>query len=315
MTQIQKTDNQSVSNQAEGNIQQQINYYNGLQEEQVKSLCISLYEKNHKELVFAAQEKAKEEVNSYAVILFEELSKIIDEEIANKLKEPEIQAAINDTVKIVARKADRSDKAMLSELIKGKIEKFELEEESSIIDDAIAVMSSTTSSQMMLCTFIYIIRKTVKTFHEKTYDEYEGTKFIFPKEMGGYSNLNIPEELRKKAIGDFFRNFFIADFRVGFFKELMPLERIGKINLDVMSMRRLITSEKNYNVKTEELIRRKLILDEHENIKDLLPEIISLINAFGMDNLSDLDKFILTPIGECIGESYAKSKIKIVSRT
>lgn len=311
MTQIQKTDNQSISNQAEGNIQQQINYYNGLQEDQVRTLCLSLYEKNHKELVFAAQEKAKEEVNSYAVILFEELSKIIDEEITNKLKEPEIQAAINDTVKIVARKADRSDKGILSELIKEKIEKFEIEEESSIIDDAIAVMSSTTSSQMMLCTLIYIIRKTEKIFHNKTYTYYEENGFILPQEMGAYANLEMPDELRKKTIRAIFRNFFISDFKFGHFKDLMPIERIGKVNLDVMSMRRLITAEKNYNIKIEELLKRKLFLEDNEKIEEILPEIIEITKSFGMDNLTELDNFILTPIGECIGANYARSKMKI----
>lgn len=308
----QYVDNNSIANQSSRDINQIINVYKADPDE-IKNICMALYEKNHNELVLIAQDKAKAEVESYAEILFTELSSVISKEIEDKLKEPEVQAAINDTVKTVARKGKKTDKDLLSLLIKEKIDKFDDEQSSSIIDDAIEVMSKITSSQMILCGVIFLIRTTSQTWNHKTYLDYKKEGFPVNSFISQQtdSNEELPLEIREKIIISFMRNLSLSTLNNADCKNAFPLDKISNVNKDLMILRGLAYDMKSYQKNITELLKEKIPLESDDSIDEKLPLISSVLKKMGIESISKSDDFVLTPIGLYIGEQYMKSKIRI----
>lgn len=308
----QYVDNNSIANQASRDIHQVVNIYK-TDSNEIKKVCMELYEKNHNELVLIAQEKAKAEVESYAEVLFTELSNSLSKEIEEKLKEPEIQAAINDTVKIVTRKGKKADKNLLSLLIKEKIEQFDNEESSSIIDDAIDIMSKITSSQMILCGVIYLLRITSQMWNDKTFLEYKNEGFPIKSFILGNIPFygEVPLEHRENVITTFMQNLTLASFNNDACKNAFPEDKVSSVNLDLMVLRGLAHDLKSYQRNIVDILKEKIPLGKDDNIDDKLSLISSMLNKMGIESISSLDKFVLTPIGLYIGEQYMKSKLVI----
>jgi len=311
--QSQKTDDGSFSSQAGRDLNQVVNIYNGVSEEKVKEICLDLYRKNNDQLSVIAQEKAKIEVEGYAEILFMSLSDGISKEIEDKLKEPEIQAAINDTVKIVARKGKKVDKDYLSELIKEKISNFDDEQQSSIIDDAIEAMEKISLSQLVFFALAHAIRTLSVVWNSCTYDDYE--KSNFPLENFGIYPSNINEittlDERKKIISSFMKKLYISHFDDGYVIKSLNIKSASVIDFELLKIRGLVYDDKSYKIKTADKIKESWGKDDNDDINNTLSKLSKLLSEFGINKIEELDNFVLTPIAAYIGDTYLKSKVKI----
>jgi len=315
--QSQITDGESFSAQAGRDLSQTIHVYNGVSERDVKEICLDLYHKNNAQLSVIAQDRARIEVEKYAEILFTSLSDGIKEEIEEKLKEPEIQAAINDTVKIVARKGSKVDKEYLGELIKEKIEHFDDEQKSSIIDDAIEAMEKISLSQLVFFAFIHAIRTLSVVWNGKSYKDYEDLDFPVQNFGNFPENINdiLPREERKKIISKLMKDLYISNFEVGQVMRNLKVEAASHIDLELLQLRGLAYDDKTYTVKIIDHIQKNWGPDDsvEKNINETLSKVTEVLNKFGLKNIEQLDTIVLTPIAKYIGDTYLRSQVKIIS--
>lgn len=312
--QNQTTSDNAISNQANGNISQEVTFItnNGCTPADVTEICMILFDNNFSKLESIAQEKARREVESYSEMLYDSLINEVDSRIEDKLKEPEVQAAINDTVKIVARKGNRSNKELLSQIIKDKISKFDDEEESGIIDDAIEAMGKLSKSQLVLFSITHAIRTLSITQNGKSFTEYEKEGFPIDAIPPFVKRDDVDLSSRREKFSAYMKNQYLFNFEHGQVYQALDMDGIQAVNIELLQSRGLLATGKNYTINTTQLISAQWGGEKNENLDELMPKLSSIMKKLGFNGLSDIDKIILSPISSYIGNSYLSSRIKII---
>jgi len=279
-----------------------VNLNLGLTAADVISICTVLLENNFPKLQQIAMEKSRESVQEYGEILFNRLAEKFNEQIEYKLKEPDIQSAINETVLMAAKKIEKCDKKMLSELIIMKIAS-PTDEDDVIMDDAISLIKYLTLNQINFICLLYYLR------------------FISMTGIGNipwedYDESNLPngldiESVRKHCSEHY---FFHYEQRINafFFRE-----DTRPISIGYLRTKGIIVYDKKYTKKMSELICSRIPSFENDEYKDKtindnLPNLHKLINKFGINNLDEIDEMVLTDTGMVIGKALLSTKLEII---
>jgi hypothetical protein len=131
--------------------------YYGLSVTEVRDLCALFLRTNFPELREEARRTAEEYVKTFARILEQKLVTDAASIVLEKLREPDVQAAINDAVQASARKGAAANPIILSTLISERVAKNTNNYKDIVISEAVQVVPKLTSPQVALISFVHAV--------------------------------------------------------------------------------------------------------------------------------------------------------------
>lgn len=273
-SQTQKTSGGSLA------VQSGRDTYIGMQFSEVQNLCQLFLENNFPKLRQEAIEEAKTYVDIYAQKLFVEISKISDlVDIENRLRKPDVQSSINDSVQYVARKTDKAEIDALTTLVCDKISS----ESESILDmvlaESIRIMEKMNKSSIVFCAFVAFVRQLRLDYgNEDALGGFEKTiGVMFPLEDVSYVDLSYLRHVGVCSGDQFYNNDLITHLNSRFHTSL------NKENCT-------------------------LPLEFGNDFSEKYPNMANIVLKFGFDNLENFDRSLLTIVGRYMATAYLRSK-------
>lgn len=283
--QRQKASGGSVAIQASGNVN-----YSGLSYVEVKEICIDLMKANFPILREDARQLSMAYVEEFGKKLFE---KMVQENLGKteeKLKNPDVQAAINTSVLHVARMTDKSHQDILCELLMEKINE-DRDDENLLINEAIEIASKITINQIRFITFIYLLR------HISPLKNVEGE---FVRHDDKEIQFNHFENFIADAIGD---ELYSIDTDFLVFKGLCVIYTGDyQFHTALLSVLRDSTGR-----PVSPFMGGERIVDG-DVFSSNFPRLASLIVKFGFNFAANVDAITITKLSEVIAGSYLRAK-------
>ncbi|MEN8301780.1 LPO_1073/Vpar_1526 family protein [Klebsiella pneumoniae] len=283
--QSQTTSEGSVAIQAGGNVN-----YSGLSYGEVKEICTDLMKANFPILREDARQLSKEYVEDFGKKLFD---KMVQENLGKteeKLKNPDVQAAINSSVLHVARMTNKSHQDILCELLVEKINEGG-DDDNLLINEAIEVTSKISINQIRFITFIHLLRNAYPT------KKIDG-KIV--KDDDKNSQFNYLENTIANVIGDeiypvdvnFLTSKGLCVSYTGSFKyqnsfPVIMKERTGR-NISTFMTEKDITAG--------------------DELSSNFPRLMNVITKFGFNHVVLLDACLITRLSEIIASAYLRTK-------
>lgn len=257
----------------------------------VSSKMVSLKQ----EALMIAMDRAQEFGNRIA----NNIASQIDGKIESRLKDPDVQYAISQAVVQVATKGISEKNDLLQELIISKI-RNEDEDQDLIIDLALEATKRTTSSELKLLGLIYYFR-----FCSKTLSDINITDIVNSED----DNINI-QGITKQHCHQVFRTIYL-DPAKDFDRITNGISTIKHVNIGMMEIKGLLNSGKVFSTSYFDIIKKRTGIDlsnSQEEFEKQFPELNSILKAFNIMTLQDLNSFTLSPVGSAIGHDYLKAK-------
>jgi len=129
----------------------------GLTAADVREICLLLFKENFPHLKAEAVEAAKANVDAYIPILESRIKASIDKIDFQKLAEPDIQASINESVQAAAKKGEKADLGILSELVTARMRSDTPEFLSLVAEEAIRLIPRLTKQQVAFVTLCHYL--------------------------------------------------------------------------------------------------------------------------------------------------------------
>lgn len=284
--QVQEVGNNSSAIQVHGD------YKAGLSYKDVKDICVDLIQANFPILQEQAKIQSMQYVEEFASKFFNKIKGQDYDNTQTRLKNPDVQAAINSSIIHVARMTEKSHQDILCELLAEKIKEKE-DEKNILLNDAIDVMTKISKNQIKFLTFITLIRRFSKTIiYDDRTELHPDTKIHFD-----YFENEIPQ-----IIGN----------------------DIYKIDIFLLKHKGLIDgSVLKYTTSTPALLKLRTKIDipeyqseqkieENDNLNMYFPKLTKLIKSFGFDNVEEFDSCVITSIGYEIAQAHLKN-CKVIS--
>lgn len=276
---------QSLSENSQGiQVGRDLNYsVNGLTYRDVKEVCTDLIEANFPKLREEAIAISMKHVEEFSRIFFNELVQKNISYVEERLKDPDVQAAINTSIVHVARMTNKSHKEILSELLSQKITNIE-DEKNIIYNDAIDLLTKLTKNQILFIVFIYSIRvMTIVDPHTET--EINDCSIYY-----NYYENEIPD-----IIG--FDIYPVDKFIISY-RGLTNSDGLKYYSTSLNSLLESKTGIKisNYDINSD-------LNDSNELVKNF-PKLTLLIKKFGFNSIEALDKVIITSLAYIIAKAY-----------
>lgn len=257
----------------------------------VKSQMASLREDAYK----IVDERAREFGQQIAA----KLSETVDQKVASKLADPDIQYSINQAVTQVARKGFDEKSELLKELIISKIEVDE-EQESILIDQALDATPRLTTNEIKFLAWVYFLRSVTKIangINITRLAEEKKTHFA----LTGFTLEN-----NYKLHQDIYSDYNSDHIR--FLGEHFTLKRL---NMDMLDIKGVISSDKRYEVPYQELINKRTGFNgfaSESSFFEVFPAIKLVLDSFGIKSLVELNSLVINPVGSMIAQNYLKAR-------
>lgn len=240
-------------------------------------------------------QRAKEFGQQIAVKLSEDL----DEKVAAKLADPDIQYSINQAVTQVARKGFDEKSELLKELIVSKIESDQ-EEYNILIDQALDVTPRLTTNEIKFLAWIYYLRLVSKISNGINITQLaEGKKTHF-----AITGFTLADNYK-------LHNSMYSDYNFDHVKFLGEQSTLKNINKDYLEIKGVVFSDKTYQVPYQELLSKRTGHDTFESEGSFFwafPAIRMTMHSFGIPDLNIFNSFVINPIGIMIAENYLKAR-------
>lgn len=264
----------------------------GLSYRDVKDICTDLIEANYPILREEARQVSMQYVEEFGGKLFERLQLEEIENTQEKLKDPDVQAAITTSVIHVARMTEKSHQEILCELLAEKIKNKE-DETNLLLNDAIEVMTKITKNQLLYIVFIHCLRNIFNVTTEN------GISILNPDSS---VHFNYYENKIYEIIGD--EIYKIDEFQLGY-KGLAVTNGLKSYTLPLNKYLAERTGEpiSEYN--------NEITMQENDIFCSKFPKLSLLIRKFGFDKIIDLDSTPITPLSQLIANAYLK-QIKVI---
>ncbi|WP_272516907.1 LPO_1073/Vpar_1526 family protein [Providencia sp. PROV209] len=290
----QQVGDNSTSLQAGGNIT--INFGTG--EDAIRDIVARTLQFQMPALREEAKRQVDEIASSFGSQIIERLSQEAEAVVIEKLRSPDIQYQINQSVIQVARKGFGIKSNILKELIADKISSHE-EEEDILIDHAFEIMPRLTTDNLKLISIIHFIRSfsSHNFFKIKYVKSLLNNKQLFYR--GSTIYLNSDNLFYHLVQGD---SAFIHSI-------VYDIESLKKVDLSMMAINGCIDFDKRYNTTYIDVFKRfnpAIDIDE-SNISTVYSTLNSIINKFGIDDFNKLNGVTLTPLGAIIATCYLES--------
>lgn len=281
--QIQTVSDGSVAIQVKGDFN-----YSGLTYRDVREICLELIKVNFPILREEARTISMEYVEEFGKNFFDRLKQEDLEKTQERLKSPDVQAAISSSVVHVARMTEKSHQEILCELLTEKINETE-DEKNLILNDSIEIMTKITKNQILFLVLIYALRNITKL-------QKRGDIIVYHPDQSVHYNYfanEIPD-----LIGD----------------EVYPIDSF------LLTHKGLVRSQAfiKYEVSLTQLLKNRTGIDfpeyqEDQKIEDEdefsknFPRLSQLLRQFNFYKLTDFDSLPITPIADEIAKAYLKN--------
>lgn len=278
----------------------------------VKDICTDLFSANFPKLKEEAIAEAREHVQVYAESLMESLKSENPEVLSNRLKSPDVQFAINESVMQVAKQSSQEKSGLLKELIIGKIRTTD-EEENILLDEAIDLLPKLSKNQLGFLTGIWVLR--TKLIYQD-HDELARTILNHLKENvpKGFNNFVLDDNNLIQGIRDVMvpqlmvqNDSLFKEKGKGLFNDLInAIQR--PVNVNELERRGFLLNAKFYNVKTSKILADKIGLKEEgatmDSLERELPVVYDFLINTGIKELSSLDSVTLSDVSNTIAKIY-----------
>lgn len=271
--QVQEVGDNSCAIQVHGD------YKAGLSYRDVKDICVDLIQANFPVLQEEARQISMQYVEEFGVKFFNRLVQEETEHVQERLKNPDVQAAINSSVIHVARMTDKSHQDILCELLAEKIKEQE-DEKNIVFNDAIEIMTKISRNQILFLSLIYLLRSLGKQTNN-------------PALQYHYYETQIPSFLGN----DFYK---IDTFLLGY-KGLIRSESMQSYATPLTELLKSRTAIDIPNYATKEDIK------DDDTLSTNFPKLTKIIKDFGFNNIKEFDSCPITPIGNEIAKAYLKN--------
>lgn len=246
-----------------------------------------------------AQEEARLRATEFGSEIVQKLSSEVEGMVMEKLRNPDIQYAINQSVIQVARKGLGAKSDLLKELIVSKI-KNDQEEKDLLIDHALDVTPRLTTSEMKLISLIYNFR-----FCHKSIDDVNLIELL-SNEDENHSINNINKEFCRDVYNKIYNTPSLDFDRI-----TDGIEKIQPVDLVMLNVKGCISSGNHYERNYFEILQRNTGIElnnDEELLKKTFPYIVTLINKFNISTLSDFNKITISPLGLVIAENFLRAR-------
>ncbi|MGH4704779.1 LPO_1073/Vpar_1526 family protein [Klebsiella pneumoniae] len=227
------------------------------------------------------------------------LSRDLDDKLKEKLSDPDIQYSMNQAVIQVARKGFNEKSELLKELIVSKIQTEE-EDDSIVIDQALELTSKLTTNDIKFLSLIYYFRNIAKM-------------------MNGIDITNLAEENKTHselpgftvALNHLRHKECYSNYNHDLINFLGELESLKKINVDILSLKGVIFTDKHYVTNYQSLLGKRTGISKFENDEsfyEAYPALKSTLDAFGIATIGKLNSIVLNPIGLLIAENFLRAR-------
>ncbi len=133
----------------------------GLNYSQVREIFYDLFKMNFPQLVQEASKEAQINLEKYVNILIEKMKSSSDQIDEKKFQDPNIQFLLNESIKLSARKGEKIDLEILSELIITIVNKSTSDILETVAGEALIVTSKLTKEHIAFLTFLHYINYIV----------------------------------------------------------------------------------------------------------------------------------------------------------
>ncbi|MBI6192215.1 LPO_1073/Vpar_1526 family protein [Providencia rettgeri] len=272
----------------------------GAGEEAIKDLVARTLESQMPSLREEAKKQVDEIAATFGSVIINRLAQEAESVVIDKLKSPDIQYQINQSILQVARKGFGVKSEVLAELIAQKISTND-EEKDILIDHAFEVIPRLTTDSIKLITVIQYIRRYTATKPKVAKNNVSATY-----NYGGYTQqLNA-------TMGNIKGNQFYSDIQGDdsyLLKLTGPIHLLKVVNLSMLGINGCIDKELSYKMNYIELLNRH---NPNLQITDLTintyySTLYSVLQKFGIKDFAEFNSVCLSPLGEMIAKTYLNS--------
>ena len=227
----------------------------------------------------------------------EKLSKDVDEKLRAKLADPDMQYTLNQAVVQVARKGFDAKSELLKELIVSKFKSTE-EEENLILDHALDITQRLTTSEIKLLSLVYYFRYCSKIVHGVNITNIVERRTEVPTGAG------LTFETCLNIMGQVYKEYNIDYQRI-----ISTMDSIKQVNKQMLVIKGCINAEQHYEKNYIDLIKKRtgIEMTDEESFKKNFATLSSIIEAFSIQGISELNKYVLSPIGCVIAKNYLEA--------
>ncbi|MEQ5432814.1 LPO_1073/Vpar_1526 family protein [Providencia huaxiensis] len=272
----------------------------GAGEEAIKDLVARTLESQMPSLREEAKKQVDEIAATFGSVIINRLAQEAESVVIDKLKSPDIQYQINQSILQVARKGFGVKSEVLAELIAQKISTND-EEKDILIDHAFEVIPRLTTDSIKLITVIQYVRNYTTTKPKAAKNNVSATY-----NYGGYTQqLNA-------TMGNIKETQFYSDIQGDdsyLLKLTGPMHLLKVVNLSMLGINGCIDKELSYKMNYIELLNRH---NPNLQITDLTintyySTLYSVLRKFGIKDFAELNNIYLSPLGEMIAKTYLNS--------
>lgn len=227
----------------------------------------------------------------------EKLSKDVDEKLRAKLADPDMQYTLNQAVVQVARKGFDAKSELLKELIVSKFKSTE-EEENLLLDHALDITQRLTTSEIKLLSLVYYFRYCTKTMHGVNITKIVERRTEGPAVAGltFETCLDIMDQVYK-------------DFDIDYQRIISTMDSIKPINKQMLIIKGCVNAEQSYEKNYIDLIKERtgIEMTDEDSFKKNFATLSSIIEAFSIQGVSELNGYVLSPLGCVIAKNYLEA--------
>lgn len=272
----------------------------GTGEDAIKDLVAKTLEFQMPALRDEAKKQVDEIASSFGAQIIDRLAQEAESVVIEKLKSPDIQYQINQSIIQVARKGAGVKSEILKELIAQKIITSNNEKD-LLIDHAFEIIPRLTIDNIKLLAIIEYIRRysssrsngTSQKTHEKS-------------DYGGYTQY-ISVSMRNIETSSFYSD--IQGENSYLLKLVGHIESLKIINLSMLGINGCIDKSLRYKVDYIELFNKRNPRLQVTNltINTHYSTLFSILRKFGIKDFDEFNGLYLTPLGEVIATTYLNS--------
>lgn len=280
--QAEASDNSFVA-QSQGNMTVHV----GISYQDVKEICSDLHEKNFPILREEARKSSVEAINSFAGVFFERIERIENASyVQEKLKSPDVQAAINSSIMHVGRMTDKSHAELLAELLAEKISGGN-EDNDYLINEAIEVTSSIDLNCIKFAAFSHALSNLAP---------------ILPEQTAGNVKQQVLKDYYSETIFNIIgvENKVIDPYYLSYKGVLAGAAGITKYKIPTLDKVKSSTGLSLDGFASETVIQRGDIFQTN------FPKLVSIMESFGLKSMDDIDSKPLSRLGTVIAQAYFK---------
>jgi hypothetical protein len=104
---------------------------------------------------------------------------------------------------------------------------------------------------------------------------------------------------------------YYANYDVDYIIFLDKIESLRKINIDLLSLKGVIFTDKHYITNYQDLLGKRVGITGFENDEvffETFPALKLTLDAFAVSTINDFNSYVLNPIGDLIAQNFLRAR-------